>query len=199
MPCRSESCVIIDDNAIWVDGFVQALAARHPQMTLRYAGADPFAALIDVKVNGPLDIALVDAHLDDCNASQAAVGLLADLGVPVALISAHPEPSVVRTCLAAGAMGCVTKADIWLELDDILVAARSGRWHLTPTLTASLLTGLLGSDLAPAQRAAIQWHAAGIPIQTILDRCALARPEFDQAVAQLIADAHADAHGTDAS
>lgn len=193
------SLLIVDDHAEWCEGLASALASHSTAVTIAYAGPDASAAIHAGRQCTGAVLALVDAHAPDGSANVATLRALGAPAQPVAVVSAHAEPEVIRSLVAAGSFGFVPKSDLLAGLDGLVAAAANGGSYITAVLSASLLTTPDAARLEPSKRQALQWHAAGVPLAQALQAHGLGDDEFAAAIEALIGAIREPAHGTDTS
>jgi len=191
--------VIIDDHEAWCHGLEEALRLRPGAPLVVYAGPDLTQAIDAVTRPGSAAFALIDAHLADGRASVPVVRSLRDRGVPVVAMTAHAEPEVICSLMSAGASGCITKAEVLRCLDEVSAAAMQGHLYLTPVLTASLLASAPSDLLDSSWDEVLRWHAAGVPMDVILERHGLDPLDLERVLRELIAALPSLDHGTNAS
>lgn len=188
--------VAVDDNEDWRAGLVRALRARPGAPEVAYAGPDVNEAIRAASTHAGSTLALIDAHAPDGSAGVVAVRGLHDAGIPVAVMSAHFESAVLIALVRAGAFGCVLKSDVLDSLEGIASAAWTGTPYLTAALTGCLLTTAAAAELPRAQRQAMQWHAAGIPLDIALQSQGLAEGEYATVIDGLVQALRVPDHGT---
>lgn len=193
------SLLIVDDHDDWRVGLVSALRSHSPAVMIAYAGPDADEAMTASTQRAGVVLALVDAHAPDGSASVVAVAGLRDAGIPVAVMSAHVEPAALADLIAAGAFGCVLKSDLLDCLDDLIAMAPTHQPYPTAELSASLLTTAAAQALSDAQRQALQWHAAGVPLDVALRSQGVARGEYSTIIGELVQALRAPRHGTGTS
>jgi DNA-binding NarL/FixJ family response regulator len=199
MTTTQVSLLIVDDHDDWRTGMVSSLAVRAPGVNVSYAGPSVDEA-IKARLESPgACLALVDAHSPDGSVSTAAVRALRERGIPVATISAHVEPEAILELIAAGALACILKSDLLDCLDDLIALAPAHDLYLTPAVAASLLTTPAALALTQAQRQALQWQAAGIPLPVALQTNGLGEEEYAAAIAGLVEGLRRANHGTETS
>lgn len=191
--------LIVDDHDDWRAGLVSALRSHSISATIAYAGPDAHEARIAVTQRSGTMLALVDAHVPDGSASIVDVATLRDAGIPVAVMSAHVEPAILIALVAAGAFGCVLKSDLLASIDDLIAIAPTQRLYLSAALSAGLLTTPAAQALSETQRQAMQWHAAGIPLDIAVQSQGLGQGEYDTIVGDLVRALRAPHHGTGTS
>ena len=182
--------VVIDDNEGWRDGLVQALRSRPDAPEVAYAGPDVNIAITAALTHAGSTLALADAHQADGSASLPVVLALRAHHIPVAVVSADAEPETIRALVTASAIGYVLKSELLDSLEGLVAAASTGTLHLSPALTASLLSTAATADLSPAQRQAMQWHAAGLPLDAALRANELSDSDYAATIQTLVLALH---------
>ena len=111
--------LLIDDHHLFRDGLKSLLQQKEPSWVISMAG-DAAEARVAVSKNSDLDLILLDYDLPDGN----GLDLLSEIKektpiTPIALLSAHEEPKLIKATLAAGASGFITKA----STSDVMLSA----------------------------------------------------------------------------
>lgn len=111
--------LLIDDHHLFRDGLKSLLQQKEPGWVISMAG-DAAEARVAISENSDLDLILLDYDLPDGN----GLDLLSEIKektpiTPIALLSAHEEPKLIKATLAAGASGFITKA----STSDVMLSA----------------------------------------------------------------------------
>jgi two-component system, NarL family, uhpT operon response regulator UhpA len=117
---------VVDDHRLIVDGLT-AVLERCDGLTVE-ASAASWAELMAHPAL-PVDVAVVDLHLDDGILIGAKIRALRAMGSSVVVISRHFDSASVNSALQAGALAFVAKADAAAELIDAVRSAAAGEPH----------------------------------------------------------------------
>jgi DNA-binding NarL/FixJ family response regulator len=147
--------LIADDHPLFRDALTRALLQALPDATLHEA--DSVAALhAAVDAHPDIELLLLDLHMPGASGFSALVHLRGQQpGLPIIVVSAHEEASVIRRALAHGASGYIPKsAPVDTIVDAVRTVLDGGLWvpasvrNATPMLrpdeagAASLVAGL---------------------------------------------------------
>lgn len=130
--------------------------------------------LLDVAVG--LDVVLLDIRLQDASVPADNVRRIYDHGWPVLLYTQVRQPTVVATCLRAGAAGVVGKHEPWSALAQAVRAVARGETVINPDWAAAVKTmaGAEVPQLAPREAEAVGLYATGFPLKSVARRMGVA-------------------------
>lgn len=102
--------LIADDHPLFRDALRHALIGAFPAIEIIEAGTiEEMGARIDA--DAEIDLVLLDLAMPGVRGYSGLLFLRAQYpSVPVAVVSAHEEPSIVRRCLEFGASGFIPKS-----------------------------------------------------------------------------------------
>jgi DNA-binding NarL/FixJ family response regulator len=126
--------LICDDHALFREGLQYVLRGLAPEAVLEEAG-DADGALARVGRTRDLDLVLLDLELP----GRSGLDALRELRerypeVPVAIVSAHANPDVVKRALLAGACGFIPKSSTGSVLRQALELIFSGGIYVPPEI-----------------------------------------------------------------
>jgi DNA-binding NarL/FixJ family response regulator len=116
------------------------------------------------------DLAIMDISMKELNGIEATAQMRAQSpGTRVLILSMHTTEDFVRRALKAGAAGYLVKDSAPLELTMAIEAVMRNETYLSPRVSKSLLSGLVGGraggssleGLTPRQREVLQLVAEG--------------------------------------
>ena len=113
--------VVLEDHPLVRDAMVTLLVPHLEDVEIVYAGASIEDAAAAIEERGA-DLVILDLDLNDGRSPVVNVAAMADLAVPVIVISALGDPGTIRACLAAGVLGYVSKQ---ARPEEILQAMRA--------------------------------------------------------------------------
>lgn len=145
--------LLVDDHAIVRVGLKQMLTDAFEQLDVTEVGTGQ-EALAKVQ-EGSWDLVILDINLPDTNGLDVLKKLKAlRTGLPVVVLSFHPEEQYAVRALKSGASAYVTKDTAPQELATAIKTVLAGRQYVTATLAERL--------------EAMPLHAAGKPLHTLL-------------------------------
>lgn len=145
--------LLVDDHAIVRVGLKQMLTDAFEQLDVTEVGTGQ-EALAKVQ-EGSWDLVVLDINLPDTNGLDVLKKLKAlRTGLPVVVLSFHPEEQYAVRALKSGASAYVTKDTAPQELATAIKTVLAGRQYVTATLAERL--------------EAMPLHAAGKPLHTLL-------------------------------
>lgn len=119
--------LLADDHPLIREGLQMAIRARHPTKQVDAADSIEAAERL-VQTHKDYGLLLLDYNLPDSNGLSGFFRMQHALGsTPIALISAHGDPSLVAAARAAGAAGFLTKAHSLDELAHYIDQILEGR------------------------------------------------------------------------
>lgn len=127
------SVLLVDDHMLVRRGFRRMLEDDPAIRVVGEAGDGPEA--IEAVAQHQPQVVVMDFALPSMNGALAARRILAAYPeTAVLMLSMHPEPAYVRTCLDAGARGYLLKSAMDLELVDAVKKIAAGERVLDPRL-----------------------------------------------------------------
>lgn len=165
--------LVIDDHEVVRRGVKQILEETFAQVEVGEAntGRKGMAAV----QQQPWDLAIVDINLPDLNGLE----LLGELhrtrpGLPLMVLSLHPEEQYAVRVFRAGAMAYLTKQTAPEELARAVKQVLGGRMYVTPSIGESMAgslskssTGLALSTLSEREREVLVLIAQGQSLKNI--------------------------------
>ncbi len=166
--------VVIDDHPMFREGVVHALGS-HPDIEIVGQGGSAEEALRLTRQLLP-DIVLLDISIPGGGLNAAGAIAESFPVVKIVMLTASEEEDDVLAALKAGARGYVVKGVSGREMAGILRTAYAGDVYVTPTLAATLLMEMAGTQarLRPA---------AG-PMDELTER--------EREILELVADGHSN-------
>lgn len=135
--------LIADDHAIVRKGLVQILADGPDKVTVDEAGSGEEA--LDKVRGNDYHLVLLDISMPGKSGLEVLQELKSDKpGLPVLMLSIHPEEQYAVRALRSGASGYLTKGSAAEELLDAIKKVLSGGKYISSSLAEKLAFGLLG-------------------------------------------------------
>lgn len=154
-----------------------------------YAGASIDEAVRAISQAGA-DLVILDLDLNDGRSPVANVAAMADLGVPVLVVSALGDPATIRACLAAGVVGYVSKQARPEEVLGALQSALRGEQTMTPEVAAALLQHPDDQlKLSDQERRAMVLYASGLKMESVARRMNVSRTTAEEYIKRVRAKA----------
>jgi DNA-binding NarL/FixJ family response regulator len=118
--------VIADDHPLFRGALREAVAGMFERTEIAEAGAfEEISTLLDRR--GDIDLVLLDLTMPGVRGFSGLVYLRAQYpGVPVIVVSANDDPSVIRRCMAFGASGFIPKTLGIETMRDAIVGVLGG-------------------------------------------------------------------------
>jgi DNA-binding NarL/FixJ family response regulator len=89
-------------------------------------------ALLEAAVNLKPDVIVTDISMPLLNGIEAAEQLRGTCNARIIFLTVHSDPDFVRSCLATGAFGYITKSRVALDLIPAIREALSGHLFISP-------------------------------------------------------------------
>ena len=159
--------VILDDHPLVRRALWDQLHRHFDDIRFCYEGSSVSDAVEIISSNG-CDCAIVDLDLGDQKSPVSNVEALHATGVPILVVSALGDPSLVRSTLLAGALGYISKqteADVFLQA---VQATVNGEQYMSPEIASALLAGTDSAvDLSDRERTAMTLYASGLKMTSV--------------------------------
>ena len=187
--------VLLAEDHTLVRAGIRALLESLEGIEVVAEAADGREALRLAKAHAP-DILLMDITMKEMNGLEAAARLAKEHSTTrVIILSMHADQGYVRQALQAGAAGYLLKGADVAELELALKAVTRGDTYLSPSVSKTLVGGLLTGkapaanpldELTPRQRETLQLIAEGKTTKEIANRLHLSIKTVETHRAQLM-------------
>ena len=146
--------IIVDDHEIVREGLKTILQSEPDFEIVGESGtAEQLTQLVD---ETRPDVVLLDARLPGVSGAEACRRLtISHPDIAVLMISTYSDQQLVEECIKAGAKGYVVKDIERFTLKESIRALHAGGGAVSPTVAATVLDRLRGTDEIPAQPASI--------------------------------------------
>jgi DNA-binding NarL/FixJ family response regulator len=167
------SFVVLDDHELVRLGLVQRLRSDFPGANILFSGESLREA---IKVVGAqrCDCAVVDLDLGDGRPVAEVVSAFTWRGIPVVVVSALANATVLESAFAAGAGAFVTKRSKLADLAHAVTAVMAGQTWIAADLASSLEgAGTMGGTrltLTSQERRALALYASGMTMDMVARR-----------------------------
>ena len=168
---------------------VSLLVPHLEDVEIVYAGAS-IAEAETVIQSGGADLVILDLDLNDGRSPVVNVAAIADLGVPVIVVSALGDPATIRACLSAGVLGYVSKQARPEEVLQALQAALHGAQTMSPEVASALLHQPDDQlSLSDQERRAMVLYASGLKMESVARRMNVSRTTAEEYIKRVRAKA----------
>lgn len=182
-PDASTACapvlVVLEDHELVRDGLERQLVEAFPAATFAYSGDSLPQALraieahragLDPQMRG-VACAVVDLDLGDGRAAADVVSSIAELGVPIVVVSAMGSPALIQSCVLAGAQAFVSKRAAAHEFISAVDGVLRGESWMSQELAGALLPGPAGDvQLSRQEQRALVLYASGLKLDSVARR-----------------------------
>ncbi|NNG99541.1 response regulator transcription factor [Acinetobacter sp. ANC 5414] len=130
--------LIVDDHPLFRHALIQAVRYSLPQAQIHETAA--VNELYERLDNGPEpDLVLLDLNLPGASGFSALVHVRAQYpSIPIIVVSAHEETSIIQRAIAHGAMGYIPKSAHPSHIGEAIRHVLDGEIWLPPNLPANL-------------------------------------------------------------
>jgi DNA-binding NarL/FixJ family response regulator len=195
--------VVIDDHPVIASGLAHEAAGV--EVVASFPNVEEFLRATEI----PFDVVLLDLQLGGANGENEAAGVMGTEAIrcildagrgPVVVYTAIAEEMLLAACLAAGAMGAVTKTAPGATVADVVRVVAGGHMWVDPSIAGALTRYAQrrhAGALSPQQAHALQYRGQGLKQQAIADKIGVSDPEIvyrylKSAVEKLAADIDTD-------
>jgi two-component system, NarL family, uhpT operon response regulator UhpA len=158
---------IVDDHRLVLDG----LAARlhEPDKGIEIVAAETSWAALIVNPAFPVDVVVLDLHLEDGIPVGTKLRALGTIGTAAIVMSRHADSASVTAAMRAGAMGFVPKTESAAELSAAIRAAADSTQHLSAPLAEAVagFVAIPDPGLGRQEQRALVLYAAGRSIKEV--------------------------------
>lgn len=181
--------VVLEDHPLVRDAMVTLLVPHLEDVEIVYAGASIEDAAAAIEERGA-DLVILDLDLNDGRSPVVNVAAMADLAVPVIVISALGDPGTIRACLAAGVLGYVSKQARPEEILQAMRAALRGEQTMSPEVASALLSQPDDQlHLSEQERRAMVLYASGLKMESVARRMNVSRTTAEEYIKRVRAKA----------
>ena len=130
--------LIVDDHPLFRHALIQAVRYSLPQAQIHETAA--VNELYERLENGPEpDLVLLDLNLPGASGFSALVHVRAQYpSIPIIVVSAHEEASIIQRSIAHGAMGYIPKSAHPSHIGEAIRQVLEGEIWLPPNLAANV-------------------------------------------------------------
>jgi len=162
--------VVLEDHPLVRDALADTLVTRLSDSVIVYSGADVVLARRTIESTGA-DCILLDLDLADGNEPVANVQALADLNVPILIVSALGDRGTINASLLSGANGFISKKAEPEEFVDAVRATLRGENYMSSDVAAAILADDSSRvQLSDQERRAMVLYASGLKMDAVARR-----------------------------
>lgn len=162
--------IILEDHAIVREGLQRTIAEHFSDADFLYVGQSLDDA-IRIAEGRSVDCAVVDLDLGDGRTVPDVVSSLTAMSMPVVIVSALAESSVVQSAILAGAAAYVSKRSDTDELVRAVDAALRNEQWMSADFASSLVPRRNADvQLSLQERRALVLYASGLKLDTVARR-----------------------------
>jgi DNA-binding NarL/FixJ family response regulator len=133
--------MIADDHPIVRQGFRQLISTRRDMLVAAEAGSGQEA--LDTLKQKKFDLVILDITLPDRSGLDVLKHIKREKpGLPVLVLSVHPENQYAARVIKAGAAGYLMKDSATEELVDAILTILNGKRYISSSLASELASGL---------------------------------------------------------
>ena len=181
--------VVLEDHPLVRDAMVALLVPHLEDVEIVYAGGSINEAAAAIEAQGA-DLVVLDLDLNDGRSPVTNVAAIADLGIPVIVVSALGDPATIRACLAAGVLGYVSKQARPEEVLQAMQAALRGEPVMSPEVASALLHQADDQlNLSEQERRAMVLYASGLNMESVARRMNVSRTTAEEYIKRVRAKA----------
>jgi len=160
---------IVDDHQLVLDGLVSRLA--HVPFGIDVVAAESRWNDLLTHEAFPVDVVVLDLHLDDNIPIGAKLRALRAAGIPAVVMSRHSDGATVTAALRAGALGFVPKTESAEELVTAIHSAAASTQHLSGDAANALNDSLApAAGLGRQEQNALVLYATGRSIREVAEK-----------------------------
>ena len=161
------SFIILEDHPLVREALAERLVSHYRDMTMAYSGSSIEAAL-DHLEQSPVDCVILDLDLNDNNSPLNNILALVEYSSPVLIVSALGDSATIRSALAIGVKGYVSKQAESAQLIEAIEAILRGEEYTSPEVATALLSAKGPQvKLSDQERRAMVLYASGLKMTSV--------------------------------
>lgn len=162
--------ILLEDHPLVLESLRTQIVQHLPGAEFVYAGASIEEALA-AHGTAPARAAIVDLDLGDDRSPIDVVTALVEVSVPVLVVSAMGDPSVVQQVMFAGADGFVSKRAEITQLGEAIDAVLRGESYVSPELAGAMVSRPASAvTLSEQEQKALVLYASGLKLESVARR-----------------------------
>lgn len=161
------SFIILEDHPLVREALTERLVSHFRDMSVAYSGSSMEAAL-DHLDQSPVDCVILDLDLNDNNSPLNNILALVEYSSPVLIVSALGDSATIRSALATGVKGYVSKQAESAQLIEAIEAILRGEEYTSPEVATALLSAKGPQvKLSDQERRAMVLYASGLKMTSV--------------------------------
>ncbi|MDD2819211.1 MAG: response regulator transcription factor [Candidatus Nanopelagicales bacterium] len=161
------SFIILEDHPLVREALAERLVSHFRDMAMAYSGSSIEAAL-DHLEQSPVDCVILDLDLNDNNSPLNNILALVEYSSPVLIVSALGDSATIRSALAMGVKGYVSKQAESAQLIEAIEAILRGEEYTSPEVATALLSAKGPQvKLSDQERRAMVLYASGLKMTSV--------------------------------
>ena len=159
--------IVLEDHPLVREALMEKLVSHFGDIDFAYSGPDIQAAVMALGTTD-VDCVILDLDLNDKRSALDNILALTEFSSPVLIVSALGDSATIRSALAMGAKGFVSKQaepGIFIEA---VVATLRGEEYTAPEVAAALLSAPGAQvNLSDQERRAMVLYASGLKMTSV--------------------------------
>jgi DNA-binding NarL/FixJ family response regulator len=164
---NTPSVIILEDHPLVREALMEKLVSHFGDIVFAYSGPDIEAAF-KVLATTEVHCVILDLDLNDKRSALDNILALTEHSAPVLIVSALGDSATIRSALAMGAKGFVSKQAEPAILMEAVVATLRGEEYTSPEVASALLSAQGPQvKLSDQERRAMVLYASGLKMTSV--------------------------------
>jgi DNA-binding NarL/FixJ family response regulator len=164
---NTPSVIILEDHPLVREALMEKLVSHFGDIVFAYSGPDIEAA-VKVLATSEVHCVILDLDLNDKRSALDNILALTEHSAPVLIVSALGDSATIRSALAMGAKGFVSKQAEPAILMEAVVAILRGEEYTSPEVASALLSAPGPQvKLSDQERRAMVLYASGLKMTSV--------------------------------
>jgi DNA-binding NarL/FixJ family response regulator len=164
---NTPSVIILEDHPLVREAVMEKLVSHFGDIVFAYSGPDIEAA-VKVLATTEVHCVILDLDLNDKRSALDNILALTEHSAPVLIVSALGDSATIRSALAMGAKGFVSKQAEPAILMEAVVATLRGEEYTSPEVASALLSAQGPQvKLSDQERRAMVLYASGLKMTSV--------------------------------
>jgi len=164
---NTPSVIILEDHPLVREALMEKLVSHFGDIVFAYSGPDIEAA-VKVLATSEVHCVILDLDLNDKRSALDNILALTEHSAPVLIVSALGDSATIRSALAMGAKGFVSKQAEPAILMEAVVATLGGEEYTSPEVASALLSAPGPQvKLSDQERRAMVLYASGLKMTSV--------------------------------
>jgi DNA-binding NarL/FixJ family response regulator len=164
---NTPSVIILEDHPLVREAVMEKLVSHFGDIVFAYSGPDIEAA-VKVLATTEVHCVILDLDLNDKRSALDNILALTEHSAPVLIVSALGDAATIRSALAMGAQGFVSKQAEPAILMEAVAATLRGEEYTSPEVASALLSAQGPQvKLSDQERRAMVLYASGLKMTSV--------------------------------